>query len=374
MKFPNALLLVLIGLLLPQTALANDQPIKVGWIGPLTGNAAVLGVDTVPAVELAFESANVAGGINGKRLRLIVEDDQYTTAKTVSAYNRLVHQEGVKVIIVLTYGGLFSLSPKAQKDGVLLIDPLDCDERIAALPENTLCITKRTEDLGRINAEHAISKNAFPAGVLYHDGDPFMGLATEATSKTFAEHGQKWTLAETYNDTTMDFRTVMLKAKQAKLKSLFFYGYDQMGIAMKEARAIGITATFYTLATSTSPDFQKLAGAALEGVYFPTWQAPRYGEFNQFANGFRAKVGREPHMEISTVPSFDIAQLIVKALKTGALSSSGEIDVPALRKFFYQVKNYSGASGSITVDADGISRSFPVTERVWKNGKAEITP
>jgi|GEM_PF-4819351 len=129
-------------------AVGQQSPIKIGWIGPLTGNAAVLGVDSVPAMELVFDEINSSGGINKLPIKLLVEDDQYITAKSVAAYNRLVHQEGVKVIVVVTYGGLFALAPVAEKDGVLLVNPLDCDERIALLPSNTLCIAKLTEDLG----------------------------------------------------------------------------------------------------------------------------------------------------------------------------------------------------------------------------------
>jgi branched-chain amino acid transport system substrate-binding protein len=366
------LILTITLLLRVAVAGAEDQIVKIGWIGPLSGNAAVLGVDTVPAMQLVIDSINDAGGVHGHRLKLIAEDDQYSSAKTVSAYNRLVHQEGIKVIVALTYGGLFSIAQNAEKDGVLLIDPLDCDDKIAALPANTLCITKRTEDLGRANAEHAISQNAFPAGILYFDGDPFMGVAADATKKTLQEHGKDWTFIETYNEGTTDFRTLMLKAKQANLKSLFFYGYDQMGTAMKEARSIKMTSLFYTLATSTSPDFQHLAGEALEGTFFPNWNAPRRDKFAKFSKDFQAKVGREPHMEISTVPSYDIAQLIVAGLNSGALDSTGNVNINTLRAYLYNVKNYDGVSGTITVDSDGITRSFPVTERVWKNGKAEL--
>jgi branched-chain amino acid transport system substrate-binding protein len=365
-------LILLIAFLACQSVAAAQSPVKIGWIGPLTGNASVLGVDTVPAMQLVFDSVNAAGGIEGRPINLISEDDQYTTQKAVAAYNRLVHHEKIRVLVVLTYGGLFALAPLAEKDGVLLLDPLDCDERIAKLPTNTLCITKRTEDLGRVNAEHVLSKNEFPAGVIYYDGDPFMSVAAEASARTLSEHGHKWTSVGTYNESTTDFRTLVLKAKQAQVKSLFLYGYDQMGTAMKEARGLGLKANFYTLATSTSPGFQDLAGTALEGTFFPNWQAPRNEKFETFLGKFRAKVGREPYMEISTIPSYDIAQLIVNGLQRGALKADGQVDMPRLRSYFYSLKNYQGLSGAITVDPDGITRSFPVFLKVWNGGKAQV--
>jgi branched-chain amino acid transport system substrate-binding protein len=89
-------------------ATAEDL-IKVGWIGPLTGDAAVLGVDSVKVAQDVFAEANNAGGINGHKIKLYVEDDQYQTAKTISAYRKLVNFEGVKVIFVITYGGILAV-------------------------------------------------------------------------------------------------------------------------------------------------------------------------------------------------------------------------------------------------------------------------
>src|SRR5262249_54283489 len=154
---------------------------------------------------------------------------------------------------------------------------------------------------------------------IYYDGDPFMGTAAESSKKRLAESGIPVVYAQTYNDTTPDFKPMLLRAKQSGAKALFFYGYDQMGTAMKEARDLGTTLPFFSLATLTSPGFQHLAGSALDGTVFPWWQAPRTAQFDEFQRRFAQKVGRAPYLEISTVPSYDIAQLIVNALSAGAL-------------------------------------------------------
>ena len=80
--------------------------VVIGWIGPLTGSSAVLGVDSVAVARAAFEEVNARGGVAGHKIRFIAEDDQYMTSKTVSAYSRLVTVEKAKIIFVLTYGGI----------------------------------------------------------------------------------------------------------------------------------------------------------------------------------------------------------------------------------------------------------------------------
>jgi hypothetical protein len=68
--------------------------------------------------------------------------------QTIVAYRKLTEQQGVKVILAYSYCGLFSIAPLAQKSGVILITPLDCDEDIAKLGENVLCVAKLTEHFG----------------------------------------------------------------------------------------------------------------------------------------------------------------------------------------------------------------------------------
>ncbi|MCB0325645.1 MAG: ABC transporter substrate-binding protein, partial [Bdellovibrionales bacterium] len=328
------------------TTEVRSEPIKIGWIGPLTGDAAVLGMDSMPAAQMVFEEVNSAGGIAGRRIELVVEDDQYLTAKTVSAYQKLVHQDKVNVVITLTYGGLFAIAERAQRDDVLLIDPLDCDQRIAMLPENVICISKRSEDLGLVPAAYVVEQELTPAAVLYFDGDPFMGVVAEATKNRLMELQGVAPLLLTYNNQNLDFRPQLLRIRASGAKSIFFYGYDSLGRGMAEARGLGIDAAFVGLNTVASPDFMALAGSALEGSHVSLWRAPRTPRFTEFIEQFRQKVGREPRFETSMIPSYDIATLIVKALRDGGTSADGRPDMKAIKSSLYSTKDFEGLSGT----------------------------
>ena len=146
-SFPIALIVMFVSLFASSSVVAEGQTaIRVGWIGPLTGNASALGIDSAPTVKMVFDRINASGGVNGRKLELVIEDDQYSTAKAVAAYKNLVEVQKIKIIFVITYGGFFALANQAERDGVLLLNPLDCDEAIAKLPSNSLCIAKKTED------------------------------------------------------------------------------------------------------------------------------------------------------------------------------------------------------------------------------------
>jgi branched-chain amino acid transport system substrate-binding protein len=346
--------------------------VKIGWIGPLTGNSSALGVDSVVAVQMVFDRINKQGEINGRQLEIVVEDDQYITSKTVSAYKKLVFTDKVQFIFVITYGGLFAVAEQAQRDNVLLVDPLDCDDNIAKLPENTFCLAKKTEDLAYLNAVHATNNKFTPTGIIYFDGDPFMGNMAKASSEKFTDLGKPIDFSESYNSDTTDFKPLLLKAKTKNLNSIFFYGYDQMGTAMTQARELGLKMQFYSMGTIMSPGFRELAGTSANGTFVGVWMAPKTPRYFEFIKSFKTEVGREPFLEISTIPSYDAAEILVEGLKDSLENEGSRIDIPKLKTHFYKTKNYSGLSGSITVDEDGIVRSLENKMYVYKNGKLDL--
>ncbi|RIL01783.1 MAG: hypothetical protein DCC75_13525, partial [Proteobacteria bacterium] len=206
---------------------ASADEIPIGWIGPLTGNSAVLGVDSVKTISMVFGKVNSKGGIGGRKLRLVAEDDQYQTAKSLTAYRKLVAVDGARFIFVITYGGLFALADAAERDKVILVDPLDCDEKIAALNKYVLCVAKTTESLGTIAAERAVRDNHLPAAIAYLEGDPFPKVTAEHAKDRLVKLGAEPVIFEGYQSGASDFRALIGRMKKAGAKSLFMYGYDE---------------------------------------------------------------------------------------------------------------------------------------------------
>jgi branched-chain amino acid transport system substrate-binding protein len=349
--------------------------IKIGWIGPLTGNAAALGVDTVPAIQIAFDEINARGGINGHTLRLIVEDDQYITSKTLSAYRKLVHVDGVQVLFVLTYGGLFAVADQAMRDNILLVDTLDCDEHIARLPANILCIAKTTESMGQGIADQIAAAGDHPSAVIYYDGDPFMGTLYESFKNQLQDKGIRPSLVHTYNESNSDFRSFVTRIKHNKdVKSVVLFGYDQLGRAARMIREAGVNISFYGVNTATSPGFQKLTEGATEGMRGTAFLAPDSEQLEKFRREFIEKTGREWQFETSTIPSYDAAQLIANSLRKLVSAESAALKVTEIRESLLAVRDYIGLSGTITIDKDGATRSIPVRNVVFAGGKAKLAP
>lgn len=342
------------------------QPIRIGWIGPLTGNSAVLGIDSVEAARMVVEDQNSRGGIGGRPLELIAEDDQYDTAKSVSAYSKLVGQ-GAAAILISTYGGVFALADSAMRDHVLLIDPLDCNDKIAALSENTFCLATESESIGRIIADDLGRQQISSVAVLYDERNPFMTLVEQVIAARIPG-----AMSFESGAAGSDLRSILTKLRSRQPKAMVFLGHDPMGAAMRDARALGLGADFYTLGTITSPGYQQLAGDAANGARVAYWEAPRGPRLEQFLTRFSARVKRPPILELATVPTFDAAGVVVSAL--GSCAAKPQPWDGCLREQLLALKGYPGLSGELSMDRDGAVRSIREAIFEFQHGKLTRVP
>ena len=366
-KLENLTITALI-LLTGTIANAEVNEIKIGWTGPLSGNSAVLGIDSVQAAQIAVDEINETGGISGHKIKLVPEDDQYDTAKALTAYNKLVNLEKVKAILMSTYGGVFATANKATQDGVVIIDPLDCNNAIAKLAENTFCIATESESIGRIIAEDISNKRFSSIGVVYDESNPFMVLVNESLKYRLKELGVSNIHDQGVSRDTTDFKSILVKFKKQGVNALVLFGHDPMGGAMKQARGIRIDSQFYTVGTITSPGYQNLAGESANGSLVAYWEAPKTEKYKEFIKKFSQKVGRPPILELATIPSYDSMSLLLAALSNAAVSDSA-IDINVVRENLLKTKDYFGLSGSLTMDPDGAVRT--IREKIYKyeNGK-----
>jgi branched-chain amino acid transport system substrate-binding protein len=337
------------------TQASAEPDLTLGFLGPLTGNAAVLGADALPAMQIAIEEEKA----NGLDIHLAIEDDQYITSKTINGFKKLTSVDEVDAMVLLTYGGLFALQDTIAKQDILVIDTLDCDEEIAKIKtEKIVCISKGTEDLGEVIAKEIVTKNIPAVSFLYFDGDPFMGILSKATRNYLENNGTTSIVSYDGFSNTSDFKSMLLKARKAGSKGYIFYGYDDLGNAMFQARIMGIQDPFFGVVTIMSPGFRGTARGTEEGTYVSSYLAPRNERYDSFITAFKEKTGRIPSFEPSTFPSYDT----VKILAEGVRKYRANTETKPLREFLieymYTIKDHDGLSGTITIDPDGATRTL----------------
>ena len=124
MALAGVLLLVVMTVSFVGCSKADSDTIKIGGVFPLSGPVAVYGIEAKNGIELAIEEINAAGGVNGKMLELVGEDDEGSPEKSVNVYKKLVTKDKVEYIIgSLTSGCAAAIAPLAQAQKVLMLAP-----------------------------------------------------------------------------------------------------------------------------------------------------------------------------------------------------------------------------------------------------------
>lgn len=346
--------IVLVAVVIGYIAMGDNQAegsYKLGYIGPMTGDVAILGEEASKAIQVAVDEANAGGGINGRQIELIVEDDQYDTAKSISAYEKMVNSDGVDTIIMSTYGGVMALADRAKKDNVLIVDSLDCDQAIADLPENIFCIAKETNDLADVIADYAKEQGYKNIGILHSTVDNFM----QSVSDEFVTRiGDSATVqVESYKPGTTDFKTSLMKFKDKD--AIVFLGYDEIGIAIKEAKNLGIGKNYLTIPTvATTPSIQKAAGAAIDGVHFSFYAPLTENQVaTKFHSDFKAKYGRTPFVFVASDQAYDAAKILIAEVLPKVTANTKEKQLSQKISAMEDVTNFKGVTGTLTMKEDG---------------------
>lgn len=222
---------------------SKSSTIKIGSVGPLSGQYAVYGGDCKNGIELAVNEINAAGGINGKQIELIAEDDEGAAEKSVSAYKKLVTKDGVKLIIgSLTSGCAIAISPLAQAQKIVQIAPA---ATAPALTDAGNYIFRACYDdpfQGTVGGKFASETlGAKKAAILYDISNDYSVGLTENFKASFEANGGEIISLETYSTGDKDFNAQLTKIKNANPDVVYLPDYySTVALIVKQLRAQGI--------------------------------------------------------------------------------------------------------------------------------------
>lgn len=223
---------------------AESNTIKIGGIYPLSGPVAVYGVEAKNGVAIAVEEINAAGGINGKMVELIAEDDEGNPEKTVNAYKKLTAKDNVKMIIgSLTSGCTQAITSLAQSQSVIVVAPAATMESITDAGNFIFRVCFIDPFQGTVGAKFAaqnLSKKK--AAVLYDVGNDYSVGLYENFKKAFEVSGGNLVAEESYNTGDKDFNAQLTKIKNANPDVIYLPDYySTVALIAKQLRAQGIS-------------------------------------------------------------------------------------------------------------------------------------
>jgi len=344
----------------------QPEAIKIGAIMPLTGELATAGQAVKEGMDLAIGEINTAGGIEGKPLKIIFEDDLGQPTVAVSAFNKLIDTQKVPIILgPLTSGASMATAPVAEKRKVVQLSTLAGTIQLKYAGDYVFRVFASDELQGAALVDKAADVfKAKNAAILYINNAYGSGMK-QVVEEGSKKRGIEILASESFNEGDSDFRGQLLKIKNCNPQLVFALSYWKEGaLILVQAKELGMTVTFLGGDAWSGP-ISKVAGDAVELLVFSSMafgkEYAEYPQMQRFIRSFAEKYGKEASAFAAT--GFDAVYLAANAIKKGGYDSSG------IKKALYETKGFIGSLGEITFDEYGDNVGAKFDLYVMRNNK-----
>jgi branched-chain amino acid transport system substrate-binding protein len=348
---------------IPRRARAEDT-IKIGVCSPLTGAAAEVGRIQLNSLKLSAEHVNAAGGILGKKVELIIEDDQTTNPGIVLAFSRLAGNKDIVAFI----GSIRSTQVNAMAPDVERVGkPVMFGGTDPTLTHNGYkwLFRCRPNDSfsARVIADFGVNTLKLKKWAIVASTDAFGTGVQKALVDALDKLGLKPVLVQGYSNQQADFTPVVLAVKQAEcdvISSYFTYEPD-CAVFARQLRQLGVRQPWIGSPSLVSPVTVGLAKAAVNGVYGIADFTPDANDQSKALTAAYAKAygGGIP----DSGWTYDAMQILALAINTAKTTEPAKI-----REAIIAIKGYKGTEGVYNYDENGDGlRGYNVVKN--ENGK-----
>jgi branched-chain amino acid transport system substrate-binding protein len=333
-----------------RSANAQGATIKIGMCVPVTGPAAEQGLWAQNGAKLALAAVNKAGGVLGKQVELVIEDDQTTNPGIVLAFSKLAAQSD----IVAFLGSVRSTQVHAMAPDVLKLGkPVmigGTDPTLTHMGNQWLFRFRPNDSYsGRVIADFGVSTLGKKKWAVVHSTDAFGTAGGKALTAALEKLGAPPVLDQGYANQSQDFTPVVLAVKQsgADVLGSYFTFENDLGIFARQLRQLGVTIPWVGSPTTVNVSAIKLAGPTLYGTY----GVADYAEESNDASKAFGKTYREAYKvapDLQSAWPYDAVTVL-----SAAINKAGSTDPGKIREAILGLKKFPGAEGEYNFDQNG---------------------
>lgn len=358
-RLSRALPLVgLLALLLPfgscagpsQQGPATSTTIKIGYFGDLSGPTFNFGQSAKNGVLLAAAEINRAGGINGRKLDVVIEDDQGSPERAATVVNKLVHQDNVVALIAGgASGSSLAAGPNAQAAKVPMISPSSTNPAVTQIGNYIFRACFIDAFQGDVMARFAFNTlKARKAAIMLDYNSPYSRGLTDFFELSFTKLGGEVVSKQSYTQGDADFKGQLSSIKATEPDVVYLPGYyGDIAIIAKQARQLNITQPLLGGDGWDAPELWQLAGDALNGSYIsnhysvddPSPATQKFAQDYRFQSG---NLAPDAHAALA----YDAMRFLGEAIQRAGTEG------PKLRDALAVTKNFAGITGIISMDQD----------------------
>ncbi|MDE2767407.1 MAG: penicillin-binding protein activator, partial [Chloroflexota bacterium] len=226
---------------------SSEEPFVIGALDSLTGVGESYGVPLSRSKLLAVEEINAAGGINGRMLKLVIEDSKCTSTDAIAAYQRLTDVEGIKIVLGATCSGAtLGVAPLAEKDGVILFSPSSTSPDITHAGDYVFRTAISSEKAGT-DVGNLLWADGVRSIVTISEATDYAEGSRRAAVAQFEQLGGTVAAAESYPSDAIDFRSQLAKLLRVSADAMFLAAQGEIsgGTIVKQARELGYDGPIY---------------------------------------------------------------------------------------------------------------------------------
>ncbi len=349
------------------TAARAQATIKVGEFACLTGKDATFGQSQHKGIQLALEEINAAGGVLGKKVELITEDNQSKPGESATVAKKLLSRDKVVAILgEVTSSRSLEVAPLAQGAKIPMIASGATNAKVTQIGNYVFRVCFIDDFQGQVMAKFAKDDlKAKKVATLTSVSSAYSVGLSKVFKETFVASGGTVVAEQKFNEGDKDFRAQLTAIKAAAVDAVFIPGYyTEAALIARQARSLGITQPLFGGDGWESEKLLEIGGEALNGTYYSTHFTPenKDAKVTEFVKKFKARWNNETPDAYAAL-GYDALYVLVDSIKR-----AGTTDGTKLRDAIAATRNFSGASGVTTLDKDR-NASKPATIIAVKDAK-----
>lgn len=324
--------------------------ILVGYYGDLSGRTSSFGQSTKNGVEMAADEINKAGGVNGRQIQIITEDDQGEPNKAATVVSKLINQDKVHALLgEVASSNSLAAAPKAQEAKVPMISPSSTNPAVTQVGDYIFRVCFIDPFQGEVMAKFASNNlKAKRAAILYDFNSDYSRGLYQFFKRSFTQLGGEIVSEQSYTQGDRDFSGQLTAVRSANPDVIYVPGYyGEVGVIANQTKQLGIKAPLMGGDGWDAPQLWQLGGAALNGDYISNHYSvdDPSPAIQKFVAAYKARYNILP--DALAALGYDSMKVLADAI-----NRAGGTENAKLRDAIAQTKNFAGVTGSITLDKD----------------------
>ncbi|MDB5048034.1 MAG: Branched-chain amino acid transporter, amino acid-binding protein [Fibrobacteres bacterium] len=333
---------------------SSDNEILIGHYGSLTGATATFGQSAQKGIEMAVDAINESGGVLGKKLKVIVEDDQGKPEEAQTVATKLISKDRVVALLgEIASSNSLAAAPVAQANRIPMISPGSTNPKVTMVGDYIFRVCFIDPFQGLVMAKFATNTLKLKKVAVLRDikSDYSVGLANFFV-ENFAKMGGTIVTDISYSQGDKDFTAQLTAIKAKNPDGIFVPGYyTEVGLIALQARKLGITVTLLGGDGWDSSDLWKIGGTALNGCFYSNHYSVDDPNpiLQKFVKDYKTRYGKTSDSipDAMAALGYDAALVLADAMKR---ANSTRPD--SVRDALAQTKGFMGVTGNTTLDSN----------------------